>query len=86
MKVGDLVKVFYFDTLGVIVDSDSLNGQLRYKVAINDGGFGWFSAENVTPLKKPWMLTNKKHLDNAIEDKEEEYEEEIELYKTYGGD
>jgi uncharacterized protein with gpF-like domain len=26
------------------------------------------------------------HLDEAIEGKEEEYEEEIELYKTYGGD
>ena len=26
------------------------------------------------------------HLDKAIEGKEEEYEEEIELYRTYGGD
>ena len=26
------------------------------------------------------------HLDKAIKGNEEEYEEEIELYKTYGGD
>ena len=29
---------------------------------------------------------NKKFLDKAIEGQEAEYEEEIELYKTYGGD
>jgi hypothetical protein len=45
----------------------------------------------VSRIKK--MLSNidpddldKKYLDKAIEGLEEDYEEEIDLYKTYGGD
>ena len=33
-----------------------------------------------------YKLNNKRYLDKAIEGQEPEYEEEIELYKTYGGD
>ena len=33
-----------------------------------------------------WAMEDEKPIDKAIKGKEEEYEDELELYETYGGD
>jgi len=66
---------------------DSLCPQCKSKylrlISVKDEIFEEENDWNCTPYRE---YIEERPLDNAIKGQESEYEEEIDLYKTYGGD
>jgi len=94
MKVGDIVRLVdapsvdwmedYLEETFEIVELPSETG-IKVKMV----GTNWLwrtGREDFKIAVEEVVQDTKMPIDKAIEGKEEEYAEEIELYKTYGGD
>jgi hypothetical protein len=88
---GTMEDISIIEPLAAKLEKHALVSSARDDLDIGEG-WGTSCGESNFEVENDWEVTpygeqiHHYHLDHAIEGQEEDYEEEIDLYKTWGGD